>query len=236
METHQGEGSSVEIRTLARGDVSSLILLEREVWGKCGIESINEDVGIRWIEEGICLGAFEQGELVAYAYAETVHFSQIPPYSQDLLATLESYASAPRAVDGNALHGVSMAARRRGAGEPLLHALIHQARRRGLEFFVSLARLEGLGRFVDENAGLEDFCLEEIACLYAIQAVSWIDPALVGDSLALLKPPPLFPKLRRKDRVVSRFARIGKSLWGVAKTSFDDPQSLGFSALLVLTL
>jgi hypothetical protein len=224
------------IRALLEADVPALIQLEREVWRRRGIESIDESVAERWINEGVCLGAFEGEKLVAYVYAETIRFAPIPPYSEEILAALQSYKATSPAVHGNALHGLSMASRRPGAGEPLLDALTEEASLRRLRYFVSLARLEGLGRFVDENPGLRNKNLQEVACLYAIQAVSWFSPDRIGPSLSLLAIPPEFPRIRRKDPVVSRFARLGKELWGVTESSFADPQSLGCSALLVLTL
>jgi hypothetical protein len=226
----------VDIRTLALEDITALLALEREVWSRRGIESIDERVGKRWIEEGVCLGAFNSGELVAYAYAETIQFRPIPPYSPEILDALESYKETSSVPNGNAFHGLSMSALRPGTGASLLAAIVAEAQRRHLEYFVSLARLEGLGRFIKENPELQSRDIREVACLYAIQTVSWVDSALVGAPLSLFEVPPDFPKVRRKDPVVSRFARLGKELWGVAETSFFDPQSLGYSALLVLTL
>ena len=226
----------VDIRTLTLADLAALLALEREVWGRRGIESIDEPVGKRWIEEGVCLGAFNKSELVAYAYAETIQFKPVPPYSPEILDALGNYKETSSVPNGNALHGLSMTARRPGSGASLLAAVVAEARRRRLEYFVSLARLEAFGRFIKENPELQSRDIREVACLYAIQTISWVDSALVGAPLSLLEVPRDFPKVRRKDPVVSRFARLGKELWGVAETSFVDPQSLGYSALLVLTL
>lgn len=225
------------IRLLERGDTARLLSLEETIWKPRGIESLSEKTAIKWLSQGIALGYFERGDLKGYAYGEIITFRRTPPYSTELLAALESYKETRPDPEGNSLHGLSMAVTRPGVGAALLEALIDEARRRELSYFISLARLEGLGKFISENRVIVQ-TLEEplIATLYAIQAVSWIDPRLIGEPLRLLEVPHGFPKLRRKDLVVSRFARVGKKLWGVARTSFEDPQSLGYSALVVLPL
>ena len=130
-----------------------------------------------------------------------------------------------------------MATVRPGTGVGLLEMLVEGARSKSLRYFISLARLAGFGRFVEKNEdALRGFQPEEAAVFYAIQAVSLADPELIGSPLKLARIPEGFPQLSRWDPVVSRFARIGKELWGVAPTSFEDPESLGYSALLVLPL
>ncbi|HEX4961652.1 MAG TPA: hypothetical protein VF173_12485 [Thermoanaerobaculia bacterium] len=160
------------VRTLTAGDLPALLLLEREVWGKRKIESIDFATGRRWIEEGFCLGHFDENRLRGYAYGETISFSRVPPYSLQIIEALESYKETSSVPGGNALHGLSMAVARPGAGASLLTALVDLARHRGLEYFVSLARLEGLGRFIVDNPELKSRDIQEVACFYAIQAVS----------------------------------------------------------------
>jgi hypothetical protein len=229
--------SNLVIRVLEYRDIPAVMKLEEAVWKPKGIETVPEPTLERWIAEGIFLGCFAGEQLVGYAYCEEISFGPIPPYSEELLAALESYKDSYCAPEGDALHGVSIAAILPGVGSLLFGEMVKEARERGLRYFVSLARLSGLGRFVEENRPvLGEHPLEVLAVLYAIQAVAWVEPALVGSPLSLLSLPEGFPRIKRKDAVVSRFASLGKELWAVAKTSFDDPESLGYSALLVLHL
>jgi hypothetical protein len=228
---------SWSIRPIEETDLPQLAALERTVWEPKGIETAPEDILRKWMQSGILLGCFREGELLGYAYAEVIRFSPLPPYSTELQRAMESYKSTETNPEGNALHGVSIAVVKAGAGTPLLEALVEEARRRRLRYFVSLARLEGLGRFVQRyEAALAGYDLPAVAALYALEVVSLVDPRLIGPPLSLVELPPAFPRTKRKDLVLGRFARLGKELWGVAETSFSDPKSLGYSALLVLAL
>jgi hypothetical protein len=227
----------LKVRYLIEQDESAFLSLEEKIWKAKGIETATAELFRRWRKNGILLGCFEEEKLLGYAYGERISFSPAPPYSAALLAGIEDYKRTTPDPHGNALHGISMAATRPGAGAGLLEKLVEEARSESLRYFVSLARLAGLGRFVEKNSGtLQDHNPLEVAVLYAIQAVSLVSPKLVGPPLKLLPFPESFPKLSRRDPVVSRFARIGKELWGVTPTSFEDPESLGYSALLVLPL
>lgn len=225
------------IRRLTDRDINPLLELEEQVWGSLGIEIVPRETFAAWVERGILLGCFRNDNLLGYAYAERINFSPLPPYSAELVAALHEYKEVRNSDSGNALHGVSMVSTGMGVGSLLLDALISLARSEGLAYFVSLARLSGLSRFVAANReALGRFDLPTTALLYAYQVVSHVDLGRVGPPLELLVLPEEFPKIRQSDQVVSRFARIGKKLWAVAETSFEDPESLNYSALLVLSL
>ena len=224
----------MKIRCLTKDDRASVLSLEEEVWAPRGIECVPPHALDSWLKEGVLHGCFEGTRLVAYTYCERINFSPIPPYSAEITSVIESYHTSRSQPAGNALHGVSIASAKRGAGSLLLDSLLGYAQEQRLEYFVSFSRLSGLGRFVAENekalAGYDELT---VATLYAIQAVGWVSPSLIGPPLQLLETPRNFPRLRRKDPVTSRFAQLGKELWGVGKASFEDPESLGYSALLV---
>lgn len=225
------------VRRLTDRDIDPLLALEERVWGSLGIERVPRETLAAWAERGILFGCFKNDNLLGYTYAERINFSLLPPYSTELVAALHEYKEVRNSASGNALHGVSMVSTGMGAGSLLLDTLISLARSEGLSYFVSLARLSGLSRFVADNREtLGRFDLPTTALLYAYQVVLQIDPSRVGPPLRLLVLPEEFPKVSRSDRVVSRFARIGKELWAVAETSFEDPESLNYSALLVLPL
>ena len=233
------KGDTWSVRPIEEADLLQLAALERAVWERKKIETVPEETLRKWMHSGILLGCFQGNELVGYTYAEVIGFSPLPPYSTELRRAMESYKSTEANPEGNALHGVSMAVAPNtgGAGAPLLDALVEEARGRRLRYFVSLVRLEGLGRFVERyEAELAGYDMTAVAALYALEVVSLVDPDLIGPPLALVELPPGFPRTKIKDPVLRRFARLGKELWGVAETSFADPESLGYSALLVLPL
>lgn len=224
------------VRKLNEGDLGALLALEEEVWGSLGIERVSEDVLRAWSANGLLLGCMRDDRLLGYAYGERISFSHIPPYSAELVQTLGEYKAVRHSPGGNALHGVSMVSTGLGTGSLLLDSMLSYVRQEGLCYFVSLARLSGLARFVSDHPEvLSAFDLPTVALLYAHQVVSRIDPALIGPPLQLLTMPALFPEVARRDGVLGRFVRIGKELWGVAETSFEDPESLNYSALLVLS-
>lgn len=226
------------IRTLTEEDADSLLTLEERIWPPLGVERISRDTLAAWLQAGLLIGCCRQGELLGYAYVERIDFSRIPPYSKELLAALDDYSKIRHRECGNALHGVSIVSTGKGTGRLLLEALLSYCRREGLRYFVSLARLSGLRSFVEgHREALQHFDLETVACLYAHQVVSLVDPLLIGPPLQLVTLPETFPRVSSSDSVVGRLSRVvGKELWAVARTSFTDPESLGYSALLVRAL
>lgn len=225
------------VRRLTEDDLDSLLALEEQIWAPLGIEPVSRSILTAWLEKGMVLGSCRESVLLGYAYVERIDFSPIPPYSTELLSALDDYRVTRHSMSGNALHGVSMVSTGFGTGVQLLEALLTYCRRERLEYFVSLARLSGLRRFVEEHQdALRHFTLETTACLYAYQAVSLVSPSLIGPPLQLITIPEEFPRVSRRDSVVSWFPKIGKELWAVAPTSFSDPESLDYSALLVLPL
>lgn len=229
--------SVIEVRFLTEGDRDALLVLERAAWEPKGVETITPKIYDEWLHHGVLLGGFKEERLLGYAYGERIKFSPIPPYSSEIMSSIDNYWITSNNPNGNALHGVSMATIELGVGMPLLKALISVARSQDLQYFVSLARLAGFRRFVEAHPNLlRSFPDDVLATLYVMQTAQKRAPTCIGPSLSLLSLPDNFPPISRKDPTVGRFLRLGKEIWGVAKTSFNDPESLGYSALLVLRL
>jgi hypothetical protein len=232
------------IRAARDEDWPPFAALERQVWLPRRVETVSKATFYRWRRthpEGF-LVAYHGAAMRGYIYCESIDFdpdSLDTPRWRDVVRA--GYAGGMHTPHGNSVYGLSIASVQPGTGRLLLSETVRRARLQGKAYFVSICRLPGLGTFLEaarRRAPSETPLRnpDRLALGYAVQCVDAVG-GIVHPLLRQVERPPDLPTVRQPDPVLSTFARFGKALYAVVRlTSFADPQSSGYGAVLVLDL
>lgn len=231
------------VRNVEEGDCEAVVALERRVWEKVGVGGISREIFRRWVDahkEGF-LVAMAGEVLLGYAYSEIVHFEPEIVATPEWRALVRTgHTTSHHDPAGNTLFGVSIATDPpgTGVGKLLLEKTMELGVATQKKYLITLSRIPGLFGFMNRVRGdatnpHRDDSEEMLARYYALLSMRLVGGA-VSPELGTLTIPSTVPPVVERDQVLCRFAYITKmALYEVMQSSFEDPESCNFAALMV---
>lgn len=237
--------NSLLIRPAERRDFAALATVERETFGRQGVEPYGEKYFETWLRtnnEGF-LVAVTADKIGGYAYTQTVRFD---PWNRPAAMTYDVFTDSGFTVRthdprGNSCQCISGAATAPGAGRLLLKESVQQHARRGIDYYFTFTRLAGFSTWLKVNdllAGSPNAVLAseyELALWYAREN-GRITRGLIWPEVQAHSFPPL-PKVKKLDSSLAPQLMVdGLGLLDVLPNCMTDPMSHDFAALLVKKL
>ncbi len=227
--------SDFTVRQAKPRDFQRVSELEQQVWKEAGTPILGQAHFEAWHEtypEGFMV-AEHQRQVVGMICTEAVTYNPNEkfPWATYDEVTDHSYIRQSHDPNGNCHFGLTYCSVHKGAGAPLLEALLELSNQKGRQL-LGVSRLPGLAAYLNSDCAKQSDMPEYQLALHYVQTVVTMGKARVHSRLFQNYDPRNCPPVLEPDPTLRRYVRHGGFyLLELIPNFWDDPSSQGYTVL-----